>query len=350
MIPLKYTLFILYLTASLVLAQSTISGRVFDSQTNEPLPYANVFLSKTTIGSSSDLDGYFRVENIPDGIYELIVQYIGYELFITQITTLEKKSFQLEVGLKPKPFQGKEVVIEAKRDKFWKDCLEKFREQFLGWTENARESKILNPLSINFSKEENKDTYIATCDSCIVVENRSLGYKIDVVLYFFKWDKQRCFHQTYSKFSELEPQDEEEYQKWLTNREKSYKGSFKHFFSSLATNHKDRSDYKILILRDLIASHQDLYYPISTDFLYEFISDSMGFKKIVLEDYLRVNYDGGSKRIEAGLLLKGRNKFLLFDKYGTIMNPIHFERYGYWGYLRFADLLPEDYHPNETSN
>jgi len=189
MLSLNFTFFLLFLSSSLVFAQSTISGRVLDSETQKPLPYANVFLSKTTIGASSDLDGYFRVENVPNGIYELVVQYLGYELGIFKVTILEKESFRLTVRLKPKPIEGKEIIIEAPNDKFWKDCLEKFEEQFLGLTENARESKIINPLSINFYKEKNSDTYVARCDSSIVIENRSLGYKINVVLYYFRWNK-----------------------------------------------------------------------------------------------------------------------------------------------------------------
>ena len=343
MLSLNFTFFLLFLSSSLVFAQSTISGRVLDSETQKPLPYANVFLSKTTIGASSDLDGYFRVENVPNGIYELVVQYLGYELGIFKVTILEKESFRLTVRLKPKPFEGKEIVIEAPSNKFWKNCLKKFKEEFLGSTENARQSEIMNPFSLNFEKK-NRDTYEARCDSCVVVENRALGYKINIVLYRFWWDKTTCSHQTFSKFTELEPADEEEYRKWLENREKCYKGSFKHFFSSLATYHRDVFYYKIFLMHEKLVKEDGLYYPLPLDTLYsKFISDTIGFKKLALEDYLRISYNDDSEEIDAGIILRGKEKYLLFDKFGTVMNPTRIDIYGYWAYLRFADLLPENY-------
>jgi hypothetical protein len=351
MLYIKSTFYILFLSSSLLFAQSTISGRVFDSETQEPLPYANVFLSKTTIGTSSDLDGYFRLEDVPNGSYELVVQYLGYELGIFKVTISEKKSFRLTVRLKPKPIEGKEIVIEAPRDKFWKNCFEKFKEEFLGVTENARKSTIMNPLSLNFDRGKNRDTYEAWCDSWVIVENRGLGYKINVVLVRFRWDKITCSHKVYTQFSELEPEDEEEYRQWLENREESYKGSFKHFFSSLATYHRDIFDYKIFLMNEKLVGGNVLYYPLPLDTLYsKFISDSIGFKKLVLEDYLRISYNDGSKEIDAGIILRGKEKYILFDKFGTVVNPIHIDMYEYWAFLRWADLLPDDYRPVINNN
>ena len=37
---------------------STISGFVRDDATGEPISYANVFLSETSIGSATNVDGY----------------------------------------------------------------------------------------------------------------------------------------------------------------------------------------------------------------------------------------------------------------------------------------------------
>ena len=57
-----------------------------------------------------------------------------------------------------------------------------------------------------------------------------------------------------------------------------------------------------------------------------------------------------SKEINAGIILRGKEKYILFDKFGTVMNPIHIDRYGYWAFLRFADLLPDDYRPVINNN
>ncbi len=70
---------IVFLPQMLLATNSTISGSVRDSQTKEPLPGANVYLAGTAIGAASNLQGEFRITNIPPGRYTLVVDYIGYK-------------------------------------------------------------------------------------------------------------------------------------------------------------------------------------------------------------------------------------------------------------------------------
>ena len=51
------------LLPSLADAQTTrVKGRVTDADTGEGLPFANVYFKGTTIGVSTDLDGYYTLE------------------------------------------------------------------------------------------------------------------------------------------------------------------------------------------------------------------------------------------------------------------------------------------------
>ena len=61
-------------------AQQTgvVKGRVFDSKNNEPIPFANVVIWKTTTGTAADENGYFRIENVPLGFNRLEVSSVGY--------------------------------------------------------------------------------------------------------------------------------------------------------------------------------------------------------------------------------------------------------------------------------
>ncbi len=70
---------IVFLPQMSLATNSTISGSVRDSQTKEPLPGANVYLAGTAIGAASNLQGEFRITNIPPGRYTLVVDYIGYK-------------------------------------------------------------------------------------------------------------------------------------------------------------------------------------------------------------------------------------------------------------------------------
>jgi hypothetical protein len=66
--------------SSVAVAQTTkVKGRVTDAKTGEPIPFASVFFKNTTIGVSSDLDGYYTMETRKptDGI--LCAMIIGYD-------------------------------------------------------------------------------------------------------------------------------------------------------------------------------------------------------------------------------------------------------------------------------
>ncbi|MCP4931945.1 MAG: carboxypeptidase-like regulatory domain-containing protein, partial [Candidatus Marinimicrobia bacterium] len=54
---IKYILLLFFIIAVNAQEMSTISGFVRDDATGEPISYANVFLSETSIGSATNVDG-----------------------------------------------------------------------------------------------------------------------------------------------------------------------------------------------------------------------------------------------------------------------------------------------------
>ncbi len=60
-------------------AQNTITGTVSDADNGNGLPGANVVVGGTTMGAAADIDGYFVIENVPNGTYTLTSSVIGYE-------------------------------------------------------------------------------------------------------------------------------------------------------------------------------------------------------------------------------------------------------------------------------
>lgn len=64
----------------LALAQTgAVTGRVVDPETGEGLIGANVVIKGTTNGAITDLDGYFKIGEIPAGNVTFIISYIGFE-------------------------------------------------------------------------------------------------------------------------------------------------------------------------------------------------------------------------------------------------------------------------------
>jgi len=67
-------------------AQSgSITGKITDATTGEPLPGATVFIESLQKGMSTDTDGNYNLTNVPVGSYELIANYIGYKKFTTTV-------------------------------------------------------------------------------------------------------------------------------------------------------------------------------------------------------------------------------------------------------------------------
>lgn len=65
-------------------AQNPLSGRVVDTETGIPLPYATVSLSQSSgvMEAVTDENGQFVFDNVPEGEHILKVDYMDYEQFI----------------------------------------------------------------------------------------------------------------------------------------------------------------------------------------------------------------------------------------------------------------------------
>lgn len=62
----------------------SVNGVVLDADLNQPIPYATVIITsgeQTITGGITNYDGAFEINKIPEGIYTLRVQFIGYEAF-----------------------------------------------------------------------------------------------------------------------------------------------------------------------------------------------------------------------------------------------------------------------------
>ncbi len=61
----------------------TISGRITDAETGEPLPFASIYVPRTKSGAASNADGYFQVDL--GGSNKVVFSYLGYQ---TQVKTI----------------------------------------------------------------------------------------------------------------------------------------------------------------------------------------------------------------------------------------------------------------------
>jgi outer membrane receptor protein involved in Fe transport len=106
--------FILSLTFHSALANSIIKGKITDAQSGLPLLNANVMIEGTSIGTTSDKEGNFRITNLPPGNYVVMVNYIGYQPYKESISFVLSKSLTLDIKMKPVILPGESVTVTAR--------------------------------------------------------------------------------------------------------------------------------------------------------------------------------------------------------------------------------------------
>ena len=79
---LKGLIVLLLLSANLVVAQTTISGSVVDTENNEAIPGANIIVVGSNTGTVADFDGNFILNTSSDFPLTLEVSYIAFFGFI----------------------------------------------------------------------------------------------------------------------------------------------------------------------------------------------------------------------------------------------------------------------------
>lgn len=90
--------------------RTTISGIVKDKESGETLPFANVFVKDTNIGTTTNADGFFTLFDIPSETSTIQVQYLGYKVE-TLVLTPEMVKGKITILLIPDNNQLDEVVV-----------------------------------------------------------------------------------------------------------------------------------------------------------------------------------------------------------------------------------------------
>ncbi|MEM1119083.1 MAG: TonB-dependent receptor [Bacteroidota bacterium] len=93
-------------------AQTTVSGVVTDAELGDPLIGANVIITGTTVGASTDLDGNFSITSDTPLPWDLEISYTG---FAQQNVTVTSAQSGMAIALQPSALIGQEVVVSASR-------------------------------------------------------------------------------------------------------------------------------------------------------------------------------------------------------------------------------------------
>jgi TonB-linked SusC/RagA family outer membrane protein len=108
----KYVLVCLMLALSCVAFAQTgsITGRVLDNN-SQPLPGVTVGLTGSTMGAPTDVDGNFRINNVPAGSYTITARYFGFATSQQAITVTAGANAVANFSLQPELKSLNEVVV-----------------------------------------------------------------------------------------------------------------------------------------------------------------------------------------------------------------------------------------------
>ncbi len=364
--------FFCLLVCSNILAQETatvtVSGRIVDEKTSQPLRNVNVFLAHTMMGSATDDDGYFEIESVPLGTYELVVSHVGYVFQQRQLKLDHPRDRHFEIAITARVMLLDEVEVDAARPKQWYTNLEEFERYFLGQSPNASSCKIMNPEVLAFRRASDK-RLTAEAQDMLIIENRALGYRLNYVLLSFEAEQGSLSYVGRCYFEPLQVKDATQTQTWQSARRRSYEGSLRHFLAGLCAGAWKNEGFAVQELDYIPADLQAVDAPQAdpTKFLTRgglSFERRLSFPNVLQVTYKRENADRSylewigyrtpvpklgvpAPPVKQTSWVVMNHVSALLDTSGYLFNPLAIKVYGYWSWEGVAELLPYEFSPDK---
>ena len=99
------------LATSSVMKVTTLNGRIMDAETGEPVAYVYLHLEEINRVATSDRDGRFQLNNLPEGSYTLYLHRIGYTDQKRTIVVDPDDPSDLDIVLQPSVLSGRTIEI-----------------------------------------------------------------------------------------------------------------------------------------------------------------------------------------------------------------------------------------------
>lgn len=334
--------------------EKNISGMVLNEK-NEPLELVNVFISNTTIGSSTDENGKFEFTTRISGRYDLVFSIIGYKSVTVSLDLNSgRSSYEFEVTMEESTYELDEISVSAD-NREWQRNYNEFKTEFLGTSLFARETEIKNPWVLDFVRDQNRNL-IATAYEPLEIVNMALGYMIYAEIEAFNWSREveTGFFSLNVKYEELKSNNLNVLERWEQNRRRVYQGSFEHFLHSLYENRLASGNFEVVrpdsdtreIIREISREDLILHKINHGNFEPEKLDELKGFQ--IRRERIDVLIGRRSYRTDnrqrAILVPANVNGIFILTKERVLSNPLELAVGGDWARYRLADKLPVDYY------
>lgn len=94
----------------------TVSGRVTDQSSGEPLFGATVAIENTTLGTNTDSRGRFELDGVPGEKITIVISYLGYESEKVEHDFSREAGPSFKIALKPSSFELTQVEVTGRMD------------------------------------------------------------------------------------------------------------------------------------------------------------------------------------------------------------------------------------------
>ncbi|MCK9203415.1 MAG: TonB-dependent receptor [Bacteroidales bacterium] len=171
-----------------------LTGVVKDKQTGEALPFANVGVKGTALGTYTNADGYFTLINIPTDTSTLMITYIGYKnatIFLSPELPLNNLLIEME----PQSQILKEVVVSGVQEELMttndKISTLKITPQKLATLPNIGEKDVIRSFQllpgVSAANESSSNLYVrgGTPDQNLLLYDGFTVYQVDHLYGFF---------------------------------------------------------------------------------------------------------------------------------------------------------------------
>lgn len=336
-------------------AQFSVSGRVIDSASREPLAGASVFCHNTTIGTSTNKKGEFSLE-LKSGGYELIVTYTGYQPKLVRIADTSQNSMEIEMIKQEKNME--EVVIRNSSEVTdgWEKYGKFFIANFIGETPNASLCTLLNPEALKFYYYKRSDKLKILAEAPLQISNKALGYdlryELDSFVYYYKTKINT--YRGYCLYTEMDGTDAEK-KTWTLNRKKAYGGSKLHFMRSYYDSTLKEEGFTVDLLDEnddtkfnKVDPYDTLYYggldsTLEIEIWYPRKFSVTYLKKRPEPEYIKKF--GLPKNVSTLISYIDLNDAIAIKENGYYYDQKDWINQGYWSWKNLADQLPYDYSP-----
>jgi hypothetical protein len=348
-----------------VFAQSNsylITGTIVNANTKAPMQGASVFAENTTVGTASDASGNFTLR-LPNGGYDLVITFTGYETTTKRITTADAENKNLVIEVKQKEKELEDVVIKSSSEvpDGWEKYGSFFLDNFIGKTNNSKLCTITNKEVLKFYYYKRKNRLKVLAAAPVEIENLALGYKIKYTLDSFvhEYNTQASVYTGSSLFEEIPAIDSAQTTTWITNRQKAYNGSILHFMRSVYNKKLKEEGFEI----QFVAKNNDAETAIKVADFYGALNYNKDDSTLLVAimpnqptvaviynkeepaaEYLAQN-DEPAKAFQLSLLSIIPDEVIGIEQNGYYFDQNDITITGYWIWDKVADLLPYDYVP-----